>query len=121
MQQRVGIARALSTQASILLLDEPFSALDPLHRRNLQDELLNIQKNLKKTLIFVTHDFNEAIRLADRVAIMDSGRILQLGSPNEIIQMPSCERVSRFVSQTHPPEIKHNRSKEFHLGNESSR
>jgi glycine betaine/proline transport system ATP-binding protein len=98
MQQRVGLARALVTDAKILLLDEPFSALDPLHRRGLQQELLELQHRLRKTMIFVTHDFDEAIRLGNRIAIIDSGKILQLASPHEIISQPNCEKVQQFTA-----------------------
>ena len=96
MQQRVGLARAFVTQAPILLMDEPFSALDPLHRRHLQDEVLQLQKTLKKTIIFVSHDLNEATRIASRIAVMDSGRILQVGTPEEILNKPACGQVRRF-------------------------
>ena len=97
MQQRVGIARALVTDAPVLLLDEPFSALDPLHRRALQDELLELQEKLNKTMIFVTHDFDEAARLGDRIGILESGRLLQLGTLDEILSQPSCKSVDEFT------------------------
>ncbi len=100
MQQRVGLARAFVTDAPILLMDEPFSALDPLHRKYLQDEVLDLQKKLKKTIVFVTHDFNEAVRIADRIAIMDAGQILQLSTPEEVIASPACEKVREFVNVT---------------------
>lgn len=99
MQQRVGLARAFVTDADVLLMDEPFSALDPLHRKHLQDEILQLQYNLKKTIIFVTHDFSEAIRIGSRIAIMDSGKILQIGTPKDLIEKPSCEIVKRFTSE----------------------
>ena len=99
MQQRVGLARAFATEADILLMDEPFSALDPLHRKHLQDELLKLQAKLQKTIIFVTHDFSEAIRLADRIAIMESGQILQIDTPEKIIQSPNHSTVREFTSQ----------------------
>jgi glycine betaine/proline transport system ATP-binding protein len=98
MQQRVGLARAFVTQAPVLLMDEPFSALDPLHRKHLQDEVLQLQKTLKKTIVFVSHDLNEAVRIGTRIAIMDSGKILQIGSPQDIIQNPVCEKVSQFTA-----------------------
>ncbi len=98
MQQRVGLARAFVTDADVLLMDEPFSALDPLHRKHLQDEILQLQYNLKKTIIFVTHDFSEAIRIGSRIAIMDSGNILQIGTAKDLIDKPSCEIVRRFTS-----------------------
>jgi glycine betaine/proline transport system ATP-binding protein len=99
MQQRVGLARAFVTDAEVLLMDEPFSALDPIHRKNLQDEILQLQKRLKKTIVFVTHDFAEAQRLADRIAVMQSGRVLQVDVPEELIRNPACEGVSEFVDQ----------------------
>jgi glycine betaine/proline transport system ATP-binding protein len=99
MQQRVGLARAFVTDADILLMDEPFSALDPLHRKHLQEEILQLQYHLKKTIIFVTHDFSEAIRIGSRIAIMDCGKILQIGTANDLIDSPSCEIVRRFTSE----------------------
>jgi glycine betaine/proline transport system ATP-binding protein len=97
MQQRVGIARAFVTNAEILLMDEPFSALDPLNRKNLQDEILQFKNKLKKTIIFVSHDFKEAVKLGTRIAIMDSGKILQIGTPKEIIENPKCDVVKKFT------------------------
>ena len=97
MQQRVGIARALVTDAPVLLLDEPFSALDPLHRRALQDELLELQDSLKKTMIFVTHDFDEAAHVGDRIGILESGQLLQLGSLDQILSQPSCSSIEQFT------------------------
>lgn len=105
MQQRVGLARAFVTNADVLLMDEPFSALDPLHRKHLQEEVLQLQYHLKKTIIFVTHDFSEAIRIGSRIAIMDSGKILQIGNAKDLMEKPSCEIVRRFTSEvtlTHP-------------------
>jgi glycine betaine/proline transport system ATP-binding protein len=99
MQQRVGLARAFITDADVLLMDEPFSALDPLHRKHLQEEILQLQYHLKKTIIFVTHDFSEAIRIGSRIAIMDSGKILQIGTAKDLIDKPSCEIVRRFTSE----------------------
>lgn len=96
-QQRVGIARSLAVDPEIWLLDEPFSALDPLIRRQLQNELLAIQARLQKTIIFVTHDFVEAVRLADRIAIMRDGRIIQQGSAADLLLNPADDYVSRFV------------------------
>jgi glycine betaine/proline transport system ATP-binding protein len=98
MQQRVGLARAFVTDADVLLMDEPFSALDPLHRMHLQEEILQLQNHLKKTIIFVTHDFSEAIRIGSRIIIMDSGKILQIGSVKDLIENPSCEIVKQFTS-----------------------
>src|SRR5919199_5743430 len=89
MQQRVGLARALATDADILLMDEPFSALDPLIRREMQDELLELQKTLKKTIVFITHDLNEAMRLGDRIAVMRDGRIVQTGTAEDILLRPA--------------------------------
>ena len=98
MQQRVGLARALAADADILLMDEPFSALDPIIRRELQDEFLNIVKNVKKTAVFISHDLDEAVRLGDRIAVMKEGRILQIGSTIDILTQPANEYISRFVS-----------------------
>lgn len=96
-QQRVGIARSLAVKPSLWFLDEPFSALDPLIRREMQDELIRLQKLLKKTVIFITHDFDEAIRLADRLAIMKDGAIIQLGTPEEIMAHPADDYVAAFT------------------------
>src|SRR5690606_2291799 len=87
-QQRVGIARSLAVEPELWFLDEPFSALDPLIRREMQDELIRLQSVLKKTIVFITHDFDEAIRLADRIAIMKDGEIVQCGTPEEIVLHP---------------------------------
>ena len=97
MQQRVGLARALAVNSGILLLDEPFSALDPLIRRTMQDELIKLQEQLQKTMVFITHDLNEALKLGDRIVIMRDGEIVQLGTPEEIIMEPEDEYVSEFV------------------------
>lgn len=97
MQQRVGLARALASDTDILLMDEAFSALDPLIRKDMQDELLEIQENLKKTIIFITHDLDEALRIGDRIALMKDGSIIQLGTPEEIMMNPANEYVERFV------------------------
>jgi len=96
-QQRVGIARSLAVDPEVWLLDEPFSALDPLIRRQLQDELLALQARLQKTIIFVTHDFSEAVRLADRIAIMRDGRIIQQGRAADLLLNPADDYVRRFV------------------------
>ena len=96
-QQRVGIARSLAVKPSLWFLDEPFSALDPLIRREMQDELIRLQKLLKKTVVFITHDFDEAIRLADRLAIMKDGAIIQLGTPEQIMAHPADEYVAAFT------------------------
>jgi len=97
MQQRVGLARALAVSPEILIFDEPFSALDPLIRREMQDELLSIQKVVKKTMIFITHDFQEAIKMGDHIAIMKDGEIVQIGTPEEIVANPNSEYVRQFA------------------------
>jgi glycine betaine/proline transport system ATP-binding protein len=102
MQQRVGLARALATDADILLMDEPFSALDPLIREHLQDELLQLQKNLKKTIVFVSHDLDEALKLGNQVSIMESGRIVQTGTAEDIILNPADDYVCQFVGSMNP-------------------
>ena len=102
MQQRVGLARAFATQAPILLMDEPFSALDPLIRSRLQDELLDLQAKLKRTIIFVSHDLDEAFKLGDRIALMEGGRIVQIGTAREIIANPVSDYVADFVAHMNP-------------------
>ena len=102
MQQRVGLARAFATQAPILLMDEPFSALDPLIRTRLQDELLDLQQRLKRTIIFVSHDLDEAFKLGNRIAIMEGGRIIQIGTPSEIYTKPANAYVADFVAHMNP-------------------
>ena len=97
MQQRVGIARALACETDVLIMDEPFSALDPLIRAEMQDVVLGLKDKMKKTVVFVTHDLDEAIKLADRMAILKDGELVQIGTPEEIINNPNCEYVSRFV------------------------
>jgi glycine betaine/proline transport system ATP-binding protein len=97
MKQRVGLARALANDPDILLMDEPFSALDPLIRRDMQLELLDIQAKLKKTIIFITHDVNEAFKLGDRVAVMKDGVIQQIGTPEEILEKPANDYIADFV------------------------
>ena len=96
-KQRVGIARALIGDPDILFLDEPFSALDPLIRREMQDEFLRLQAQLRKTAVFITHDFDEAARLADRIAIMSEGAFIQVGSPEEIVTRPASDHVAEFT------------------------
>lgn len=98
MQQRVGLARALATDADILLMDEAFSALDPLIRRQMQDELMQLQERLHKTIIFITHDLNEALRVGNHVAVMRDGEIVQIGTPTEIITQPADEYVAKFMA-----------------------
>lgn len=97
MQQRVGLARALVVDTDILLMDEPFSGLDPLIRRQMQDELLRLQEELHKTIVFITHDLNEALKLGDRIAIMHDGRVAQIGSPEDIVLRPEDEYVGDFT------------------------
>ncbi len=98
MQQRVGLARALAVDPDILLMDEPFSALDPLIRKEMQDELTELQSRMQKTIIFITHDLDEALKLGDCIAIMKDGRIVQLGTPEEILTNPSTDYVATFVT-----------------------
>ena len=98
MQQRVGLARALAVDPQILLFDEPFSALDPLIRKEMQDELIRLQKSMKRTIIFITHDFAEALRLGDRIAIMKDGAFDQVGTPEEIVSSPATPYVREFVN-----------------------
>lgn len=102
MQQRVGLARALVTDAPILLMDEPFSALDPLIRSRLQDELLALQAKLKRTILFVSHDLDEAFRIGNRIAIMEGGRIVQCGTPRQIFSNPASDYVASFVQNMNP-------------------
>ncbi|MET3549279.1 glycine betaine/proline transport system ATP-binding protein [Paenibacillus favisporus] len=97
MQQRVGLARALANDPEILLMDEAFSALDPLIRRDMQDELLELQETMKKTIIFITHDLDEALRIGDRIALMKDGAVVQVGTPEEILTQPANAYVERFV------------------------
>ena len=97
MQQRVGLARALAVDPEILIFDEPFSALDPLIRREMQDELLSIQKLVQKTMVFITHDFSEAIKMGDHIAIMKDGEISQVGTPEEIVANPIDQYVKDFT------------------------
>ncbi|MFT7059050.1 MAG: glycine betaine/proline transport system ATP-binding protein [Pseudorhodobacter sp.] len=105
MQQRVGLARAFVTDAPILLMDEPFSALDPLIRAKLQDELLELQSRLKRTIVFVSHDLDEAFKIGNRIALMDGGRIVQCGTAREIIANPVSEYVADFVAHMNPLSV----------------
>jgi glycine betaine/proline transport system ATP-binding protein len=105
MQQRVGLARAFATEAPILLMDEPFSALDPLIRAKLQDELLDLQASLKRTIIFVSHDLDEAFKLGNRIALMEGGRIVQVGTAREIIANPVSDYVADFVAHMNPMAV----------------
>jgi glycine betaine/proline transport system ATP-binding protein len=96
-QQRVGIARSLAVEPELWFLDEPFSALDPLIRREMQDEFIRLQAVLKKTIVFITHDFDEAIRLADRIAVMKDGAVEQIGTPEQIVLAPATPYVAEFT------------------------
>jgi len=105
MQQRVGLARGLATGAEILLMDEPFSALDPLIKVEMQDELLDLMENMQRTILFVTHDLDEALKVGDRITIMDGGKMVQKGSPEEIIVNPKTEYVADFVENADPSDV----------------
>lgn len=98
MQQRVGLARALAADPEILLMDEPFSALDPLIRRQLQNEFMKLASVMNKTTVFITHDLDEAVRIGDRIAIMRDGRVVQIGTPEDIVMTPADDYVSDFVA-----------------------
>ena len=104
-QQRVGIARSLAVEPEIWFLDEPFSALDPLIRREMQSELMRLQNVLKKTIVFITHDFDEAIRLADRIAIMKDGEIIQIGAPEELVLNPATDYVAEFTRDVNRAKV----------------
>jgi glycine betaine/proline transport system ATP-binding protein len=105
MQQRVGLARAFATEAPILLMDEPFSALDPLIRTKLQDELMQLQKQIKKTILFVSHDLEEALKIGNRITIMEGGRIVQSGSPEDIVLKPANDYVRDFIANVNPLSV----------------
>jgi glycine betaine/proline transport system ATP-binding protein len=105
MQQRVGLARALALDPDILLMDEAFSALDPLIRTEMQDELLNLQEEQKRTIVFISHDLDEALRIGDRIAIMESGRVIQVGAPEEILQNPADDYVRAFFRGVDPTNV----------------
>ena len=105
MQQRVGLARALATEAPILLMDEPFSALDPIIRYQLQGELLTLNNKLGRTIVFVSHDLDEAMRIADRIVIMKDGEIVQVGTPRDILLKPNSKYVRDFVSEVNPMKV----------------
>ncbi len=96
-QQRIGVARALAANPPIILMDEPFSALDPLSREKLQDDLIELQKNIKKTIVFVTHDMSEALKLGERICLMKNGEVVQTGTPEELLQQPANDFVREFV------------------------
>ncbi|MEZ5931729.1 MAG: betaine/proline/choline family ABC transporter ATP-binding protein [Alphaproteobacteria bacterium] len=106
-QQRVGIARSLAIEPDIWFLDEPFSALDPLIRREMQDEFLRLQSLLDKTIVFITHDFDEALRLADRIAIMKDGAVEQVGAPDEIVLRPATDYVAKFTEDIDKARVVH--------------
>lgn len=105
MQQRVGLARAFVTEAPILLMDEPYSALDPLIRRKMQDELVALQQRFKRSILFVSHDLDEAVKIADQIAIMESGRIIQIGTARQILAAPKSGYVAEFVAQLNPMSV----------------
>ena len=105
MQQRVGLARAFATDADILLMDEPFSALDPLIRSRLQDELISLQNTVHKTIVFVSHDLDEALKLGDAITIMQNGRIIQSGAAEDIVLRPATEYVAEFVRHMNPLSV----------------
>lgn len=110
MQQRVGLARAFCMDSDILLMDEPFSALDPLIRNQLQDELLELQRKLNKTILFVSHDLDEALKIGTNIAIMESGKIIQHGKPEDIVLRPETQYVEDFVAHTNPLNVLRGRS-----------
>ncbi|MCP3944003.1 MAG: glycine betaine/L-proline ABC transporter ATP-binding protein ProV [Desulfobacteraceae bacterium] len=105
MQQRVGLARALAVEPDIMLMDEAFSALDPLIRTEMQDELLKLQDNSKRTIVFISHDLDEALRIGDRIAIMQGGRVVQVGTPEEILQNPADDYVRAFFRGVDPTNV----------------
>ncbi|WP_040977749.1 quaternary amine ABC transporter ATP-binding protein [Oceanobacillus jeddahense] len=105
MQQRVGLARALANDPKVLLMDEAFSALDPLIRKEMQDELMDLQASMKKTIIFITHDLDEALRIGDRIALMKDGAIVQIGTPEEILMNPANDYVEKFVEDVDRSKI----------------
>jgi glycine betaine/proline transport system ATP-binding protein len=105
MQQRVGLARAFATDAPILLMDEPFSALDPLIRNRLQDELLDLQREIRRTIIFVSHDLDEALKLGTKIAIMEGGRVVQYAEPQDIVLKPANDYVADFVAHMNPLNV----------------
>lgn len=105
MQQRVGLARALATESNILLMDEAFSALDPLIRREMQDQMIELQENLGKTVVFITHDLNEAMRIGDRIAVMKDGRIVQIGTAEDILTDPANDYVASFIQDVDRSQV----------------
>ena len=111
MQQRVGLARALCVEPEILFFDEPFSALDPLIRRDMQDELLSLQAGMRRTLVFITHDFHEALKLGDRIAIMKDGEFVQVGTPEQIVSSPADDYVREFTEDAPKTKSDHRRDR----------
>ena len=105
MQQRVGLARGLAVDPDILLMDEAFSALDPLIRTEMQDELLKLQEEHQRTIVFISHDLDEALRIGDRIAIMEGGRVVQVGTPEEILQNPADDYVRAFFRGVDPTNV----------------
>ncbi|NEP46807.1 MAG: ATP-binding cassette domain-containing protein, partial [Okeania sp. SIO2H7] len=105
MQQRVGLARALATDAEILLMDEAFSALDPLIRREMQDELLRLQAELQKTIVFISHDIQEALKIGDRVAILKDGAVVQIGTPEDIVTQPANDYIAAFTQDVNRTQV----------------
>src|SRR5699024_6078453 len=98
-QQRIGVIRALAVEPGIILMDEPFSALDPISREQLQEELIRLQKEIKKSIVFVTHDMDEALKIADKIVLMRDGQIIQHGSPEEILRRPANDFVKNFIGE----------------------
>ncbi len=105
MRQRVGLARALATETDILLMDEPFSALDPLIRREMQELLFELQQDLRKTIVFITHDLGEALALGDRIAVLKDGAVAQVGAPDDITERPATDYVRKFVDAVNAPRL----------------
>ena len=105
MKQRVGLARALALEPEVLLMDEAFSALDPLIRQEMQDELLSLQEDIQKTIVFITHDLNEAFKLGDRIVLLQDGAVVQKGTPEEILQAPANDYVARFVASADASQV----------------
>ncbi len=105
MKQRVGLARALVTNPEILLMDEPYSALDPLIRRDMQNELLSLEDNMNRTIVFITHDMNEAFKMGDRIALMKDGQIVQLGTPQSFFSNPANDYVRNFIQDVDKTQI----------------
>ena len=105
MQQRVGLARALATDAEVLLMDEPFSALDPLIRRGMHEELLRLQKQLHKTIVFISHDIHEALKIADRIAVMKDAAIVQIATPEELVTNPADDYIRAFIQDVNRAQV----------------